>query len=274
MKKINLPKRRLLAHYAVRTSQTQEDSGTLCRLLKTFYPEEFYDIPWTGRALVAVKNPDTYPNERSIKGPCPKKKNSNNNNVPAAAGTYQHFGIAKGILGTSIGVVHWHQHVTQLRYIHLICPELLPQEFIDAMAPRKGDEFEDSIRSIWNGFRSFASEQEPVEVRIHVNIDGVKWQNNSKSKGVPILGRIHSISNSKYCIKIPLSKCGMKPFVIGVLKQDQKIFVWDFVADFIQELRELQEPTDERRFSVVLDCMICDAPQRSELKGKYILFVI
>lgn len=202
---------------------------------------------------IAYESRPIYP--PSVPG-APKKK---------PVGEYLHLGIADGILGTSIGTVHWHEHVVQFRRIHLICPEFLPQVFIEAMKPRSKDDFEGHIASMWS-FDNVGSEREPVVVSIHVNIDGVQWFQNSKTKGVPILGKIHSISNSKHCIKIPNGK----PFVIGVFMTTGKCDVQDFVKSFITELKDLVEPTEDRPFSVKLAAMICDAPQRAELKGKYI----
>ena len=254
--------RRITAHWAVRWSQTTESMTDLCRLYKTFHPEVFADLPWGGRGLVA--NEEAEYKIRVVHGPSLMGKKS-------AIGEYIHFGIADGILGKSIGTVHWQEHVTQFRRIHLICPELLPQVFIEAMKPRFKDDYESHITAnIWS-FDNVGSEREPVVVSIHVNIDGVKWFENSKTKGVPILGRIHSISNSKHCIKIPKGK----PFVIGLLMQQTgKYNVQEFVHDFIQELKKLTESTEERPFSVKLECMICDAPQQAELKGEYIhLFI-
>ena len=250
--------RELTAHWAVRWNQTNDSMTDLCRLYKTHHPEVFKNFPMTGRSLVGNDEARIY-ESRQIHGPsapgAPKK----------AIAEYLHFGIADGILGTSVGTVHWHEHVVQFRRIHLICPELLPQIFMEAMKPRSKGDFEGHIASMWS-FDNVGSEREPVVVSIHVNIDGVQWFQNSKTKGVPILGKIHSISNSKHCIKIPNGK----PFVIGVLMTTGKCNVQDFVKDFIEELKRLVEPTEERPFSVELTAMICDAPQRAELKGKYI----
>ena len=267
-KRRKISMRRLAAHWAVRWNQTNQAMSNFCYLFKVHHDDVFQDLPWTGRTLVAAKNKKSY-TFRPIHGPSPKGK--------ILVGEYVHFGIADGILGTSIGTVHWHEHVTQFRRIHLICPELLPQVFIEAMKPRNGDEFEKDIAATWT-FENVGFDREPVHVTIHVNIDGVQWFKNSKTKGTPILGRIHSISNSKHCIKIPNGK----PFIIGVFMQSGKCNVQDFVSDFIQELRELVESTEDRPFSVKLKCMICDAPQRSELKGisysisspTYIIYII
>lgn len=263
-KKKEISMRRLAAHWAVRWNQTNDAMSDFCRLFKGYHDSVFRGLPWTGKALVAVNknisngNKKEYP-FRQIFGPTKI-------GVKACVGEYVHFGIEDGILGTSIGVVHWYEHVTQFRRIHLICPELLPHVFIQAMKPRNGDEFEEDIAKTWN-FGNVGSDREPVRVAIHVNIDGVQWFKNSKTKGTPILGRIHSISNSKHCIKIPQAK----PFIIGVFMQWGKCNVQDFVSDFIQELIKLLESTEDRPFSVELTCMICDAPQRSELKG--IIFI-
>ena len=252
-----IPIRQLTAHWAVRWGLTSEAMTDFCGLFKTYHPDVFKELPDTGRSLMGATAP-TGLLPRAIHGPTPK-------GIKGEVGEYMHFGIAAGILGTSIGTVHWHEHVTQLRRLHLICPEMLPQIFLDNIRPRNGDDFEKHKERDWN-FRAFHPDDttEPVCVKIHVNIDGVQWFQNSKTKGVPILGRIHSIENSTRCIKFP--KPG-KPFIIGVLKQSSKCDVQDFISDFINELRELKKPTESRNFSVELACMICDAPQRCELKG-------
>jgi hypothetical protein len=288
--------RRLSAHWAVRWGSKQNAMTDFCHLFKGQYPEIFGDLPLTGKTLMKTQ-PTDHIKIRPIHGPDPapkkttqknKKKTKTKNTKkktsttapelapepppdPAPdsehtvekvlAGEYMHLGIEEGVLGTSIGCVHWYEHVNLLRRVHLVHPDLLPQQILDAIKPRDGDEFEDEVRENW--VFEPVGEREPVEIEIHVNIDGVQWYKNSSVKGVPILGRIHAVRNKSTRITIPQNK----PFIIGLFKMVGKPDIQDFLADFIAELRELQVPTEDRPYSIKLVAMICDAPQRCELKG-------
>jgi hypothetical protein len=250
--------RLLSAHWSARWGMSQAAMTDFCHLFKGHHPEFFSELPMTGKTLMKTPPMDHLKKFRPIYGPLIDPKTGEKQVV----GEYMHLGIEDGILGKSIGVVHWHEHVTSLRRVHLVAPDLLPQKIIDAVRPQEGDEFEESISQDWNF--DPVGEREPVSVEIHVNIDGVQWFKNSSVKGTPILGRIHAVRNSKTCIKIPQGK----PFIIGVWKQTGKCEVQDFIADFITELRNLEAPTEDRPYSVKLVAMICDAPARCELKGQ------
>jgi hypothetical protein len=252
--------RRLSAHWSVRWGMSQAAMTDYCHLFKGHHPEVFNELPMTGKTLMKTPPMDHLKKFRPIHGDTIDPKTGEK----IVVGEYMHLGIEEGVLGKSIGVIHWYEHAASLRRVHLVAPDLLPQQILDAVRPRDGDEFEESIRQNWEF--DHLVEREPVTIEIHVNIDGVQWFNNSSVKGTPILGRIHAIRNSKSCVKIPKGK----PFVIGVFKQAGKCSVQDFVADFITELRQLQVPTEDRPYSVKLVAMICDAPARCELKGIFL----
>lgn len=249
--------RRLSAHWAARWGISQAAMTDYCHLFKGHHPETFNGLPLTGKTLMKTPPMDDLKTFRPIHG----STLDPNTGEKIVVGEYMHLGIENGILGKSIGVVHWYEHATSLRRVHLVNPNLLPKELVEAVKPRDDDEFEDSVRENW--CFDDIGEREPVVIELHVNIDGVQWYNNSSVKGTPILGRIHAIRNSKTCLKIPKGK----PFIIGIWKQTGKCDVQSFVADFIAELKHLEAPTEDRPYSVKLVAMICDAPARCELKG-------
>jgi len=63
-------------------------------------------------------------------------------------------------------------------------------------------------------------------------------------------------------VKIPSAPV----FVIGIFR-GTAYDIRDVTDDFVKELATLQSPTEERKFTVSLVCLSCDAVQRVECKG-------
>ena len=92
---------------------------------------------------------------------------------------------------------------------------------------------------------------------LHINIDGLPLFKSSGMQLWPILGIIKEIP-------------GSDPIIIGVFSGMKKpSSVDEFLDDFVKEMKTLTEhgmECNRKRFKIVLDAFICDAPGRAFIK--------
>lgn len=189
--------------------------------------------------------------------------------IPQKTGTYLHFGIKSALLAKSPGLVNKWQYIKTMRTVHTLFPEVIPNEIMEIIRPQPGEECDREMLKFWtqNPPKPHDEGERDIVLNIHGHIDGVQWfANSTQSKGVPILGRLISMTDSisGTTVKIP----DLDPFVIGVLHVLTTTNTKEFVKDFVEELRELLFPeVSGVSFTVRMVALICDAPQRAECKG-------
>ena len=189
--------------------------------------------------------------------------------IKEETGTYLHFGIKSALLAQSPGLVNKWQYIKTMRVVHTLFPEVIPNEIMEIIRPQPGEECDTEMLKFWtqNPPKPHDEGERDIILNIHAHIDGVQWfANSTQSKGVPILGRLISMTDSisGMTVKIP----ELDPFVIGVLHVLKSTNTKEFVKDFVEELRELLFPDISGvSFTVRLVALICDAPQRAECKG-------
>ena len=181
---------------------------------------------------------------------------------------YLHLGVKDALLVRSCGLVSkWH-YLMSWRIVVALFPDFVPIEIRMAIGPQPGEEYDAGFLKHWHALPApDPNNKRDLVLLLHGHIDAVMWfMNTLQSKGVPILSTLVGIMDEKTGegVKMPT----LDPFIVGTLKLERKTNTKDFTKDFVKELAILADPAKSGlSFKVLLVCMICDTPQRSECKG-------
>ena len=258
---------RLAAHFMVWKRIPLMDGTDFLRLFRTSCQAntDFSKLPTTCRTLLKIETSDIKATRiRPIYAPLvpgrPKKLTAQ----------YLSLGIERALLGVSCGLVARWQYLNTMRIVYTIFPEMVPREIYEAICPQQGEEFDVDLMKHWRALPkppAMEDDARQLVLLLHGHMDGVQLFTNSiRSKGVPILSRLVGIRDdvTSESVKIPT----LDPFVVGTMQVHRKTNTKQFVKDYVQELRILENPhLSGLSFRVELVCMICDAPQRQECKG-------
>lgn len=183
-------------------------------------------------------------------------------------GVYMHLGVARAILGESIGVVNTFEYVNTLRTLFFLWPELFTEEMRRIIRPRRGEEYDKELLKKWNVPKPEPGLHQNIVVEMHGHIDGVQlFKNSATGKGIPILGRVTAIRDADTGLRVTLPP--LEPFVIGIMHETgEKPDICAFSSKFVDELKQLSSrKTSGHSFTVEMTAMICDAVERFQLKG-------
>lgn len=258
---------RLLSHCATYKRIDQATLDYILAILHTFQPVINYaTLPRCAKTLLRISKKDIADccgDITDIKGhrlePLPDDP---------PGGRYMHLGIAKAILAESPGLVNTFEYVNTLRTVFFLWPELFTEELRAVIRPRPGEEFQKDILEKWQVPKPDHGLKQNIDIEIHGHIDGVQlFKNSAAGKGIPILGRVTAIVDKDSGKRVTLPP--LEPFVIGVMHETgNKPNIWQFSTKFVDELRLLSSrKTSGHSFTVTMTAMICDAPERADLKG-------
>lgn len=259
---------RLLSHCAAYKRIDQATLDYILAILHTFQPViDYATLPRCAKTLLRVSKKDIADCCGDITDIHGRRLEPLPDDPPG--GRYMHLGIAKAILAESPGLVNTYEYVNTLRTVFYLWPELFTEEMRAAVIrPRRGEEFQKDILEKWQVPKPDHGLKQKINIEIHGHIDGVQlFKNSAVGKGVPILGRVTAIADKVSGKRITLPP--LEPFVIGVMHETgDKPNIWQFSTKFVDELKVLSSrKSSGHSFTVTMTAMICDAPERADLKG-------
>jgi len=280
--------KRILQHWGVLFRIPQKAMDELLRLFIVHHPEgDYSDLPKSTKTLLKIP--------KHVKDSIPIQKvfAPQLNGPQIEIGEKMYFGVEKGVIGSSFGVLTKLEYAITLARAEAACPGILPKEMYDFMENILESDWNDVVKELpknlapltitnrnepqgmactadketchveISGSNNSPADEGKPEIGIHVNIDGVEWEKSNNYKVLPTLGRLAYISRNGIEVRIPKAD----PFIIGVYRGKSGYTAQQVCEDFVKEMVSLQVGSTSGGFTVRLRCMICDAPQRAELKG-------